>query len=203
MRLHIQPKRTDTACGESGFTIVELIIAAAMMVVITGAAVSLLVSALQSQPEVTQRANQIGDARNLLEELTVDLRQGSSAEFFGAEELGVETICDRPGGAEACNVAYECEPEGGAPTFECMRTVEGEAPTGLITGLSSGEIFCVTPSAIDPEDPESSSSDCGETNGEPATYVGVTIEFPASDQGGSTVLEGGAALHNAPSGEAG
>ncbi len=74
-----------------------------------------------------------------------------------------------------------------------MRTVEGEDPTSLVTGLSSADVFCVTPSTAGAE--------CGESNGEPPTYVGVTIEFSAGDQGANTVLEGGAALHNAEWGE--
>jgi len=173
--------------SEAGFTLIELIVAASMMIVITGATVALLVSALRQQPEVTERADQIGDARNALEKLTVDIRQGSEATYVGPSEIGLETICDFPDGSTGpCTVEYECPASG--TTYRCIRTVDGGSPTVVTRGLSSPDVFCVVPST--------EGAECGESNGEPPAYVGVTIQFPATDRGANTVLEGGAALHN-------
>jgi type II secretory pathway pseudopilin PulG len=172
---------------ESGLTLIELIIAATMMVVVTGAVVALLVSVMQTQPEVTKRADQIGDARNALEKLSVDLRQGSDADLVSAAELNLETICDTPSGTVRCDVDYNCDAEAGG-TYRCLRSVNSEPARIIVTGLSSPDVFCVVPS--------SEGSECGESAEAEPTYVGVKIEFPAGDQDGSTVLEGGAALHN-------
>jgi Tfp pilus assembly protein PilW len=181
---------------QSGYSMIELIIAAAMMLVVLGAVVSLLLSSMRAQPEITDRAHQIGEARNALEDLTVDIRQGFSATYVDdPTRISLETICDEAP-TTRCTVEYDCNlPEAGG-TFGCTRTVDSTEEI-LVTGLASSNVFCVTPSTGDPESEAPKDSDCWEeSNGEPPTYVGVKIEFPAGEQDGNTVLEGGAALHN-------
>lgn len=181
----IRRLRTD----QSGYTMVEMIVAAMMMLVIIGAVVMLLTSVMRAQPEVTDRAHQIGEARIALERLTVDLRQGSAADLESPSAIRVETICDADGDSAPCEVAYVCAAEGGGQTFGCTRTVVGEPARSFVTGLASPDVFCVVPS--------SAGADCGDESGaaEPA-YVGVRLEFPASERDDRTILEGGAALHN-------
>ena len=145
---------------------------------------------------MTKRADQIGDARNALEKLTVDLRQGSQVTNAAPESLTLDTVCDTATGTQTCSVEYACAEEGGgAGTFQCTRAVDGEAARQFVTGLDSPEVFCVVPST--------EGTECGETNGDDPTYVGVKIEFPATKREAVTVLEGGAALHNLSAGEGG
>lgn len=179
--------------SEQGFTIVELIVAATMMVVITGAAVSLLVSSMQHQVKVTDRADQVGDARNAIEKITVDLRQGSEVMTEPTpERLVLSTLCDASadGAAGPCTVTYSCT------GTTCTRQVGAGTARTVVSGLSSTEVFCYVPSIEDPE------SECGERPVgavlDPVSYVGATIELPSSEQGDVTVLEDGAALHNSP-----
>ncbi len=188
--MRLSPKNDD-----SGFTMIELIVAATMMIVVIGAVVSLLLSSMRTQPEVTDRAHQIGEARNALEKLTADLRQGSVADYEAPSALRLATLCDSDSGAVPCEIAYSCAAEEGG-TFGCTRTVNSGAAATVVTGLASPDVFCVSPSLGDPDASEPKSSDCGASNGEPPAYVGVAIEFPAGEQDGKTVLEGGAALHN-------
>ncbi len=173
---------------EHGFTLIELIIAAAIMVVLVGVAVTMLISAMRQQPELTDRANQIGDARNALERISVDLRQGEEVADPSPLGMTLDTYCDLAGSTEAtpCSVVYECATESGAVTYACTRAVNGGAPTLVVGGLANPNVFCYESAAT---------TSCADSTADP-TYVGVTIEFPTARDAGRTVLEGGAALHN-------
>src|SRR5262249_50044276 len=103
-----------------------------------------------------------------------------------------DTICDTASGTVSCRVEYSCEDEAGG-TFRCLRSVDSGPPRTVVTGLSTPDVFCVVPST--------EGSECGESSGVEPAYVGVKIEFPAGEQDGVTVLEGGAALHNRELGE--
>lgn len=168
--------RTDPRSDE-GFTLIELLVAAAMMVVITAAAVAILTSVMRQQPKVTEGADQIGKARNALEKITADIREGVEVTSFSPSQLTLDTFC----GADhtPCTVEISCgdaQPIG----VICFRSIRGVSSAEIIRGLSSPDIFS------------------GE--GTSPVYVGVTIELP-NEEGtrARTVLEGGAALHNSES----
>ena len=64
--------------GEAGLTLIEMFVAAAMSIVIVGAATAMLISAVQQQPELSKRAQNISTARCQLERLTREIRNGIS-----------------------------------------------------------------------------------------------------------------------------
>jgi type II secretory pathway pseudopilin PulG len=177
---------TPLADSESGFTMIELLVAMAMMIVITGAAVAMLVSAMQNQPKITSKADQIGDARVALERIVNEIRQGSAITTQTAEKLTLSTYiraatCTSAptAGAAAilCPVTYECAQEASKTTFACTRQVSTATATSFVSKLNSKEVFTYVPT-VSP------------------TYVGVKISLPATSGSSSTVLEGGAALRN-------
>lgn len=180
---------------EAGFTLIELLVASAMMVIITGAAVSVLVSSMHSQSDVTSRADQIGNARTAIERITADIREGESASVPTPDSLEVVKPCET--GAGSCAVTYRCGPEAGRPTFGCVREIDGGAATKVVSGLSpqaERDMFCVFPN--------SEGSECGPQAGAEGLrprYVGVTVRLPSSSSTeAETVLQDGAALHNSP-----
>lgn len=179
---------------QRGFTMIELLVAAAMMVVITAAAVAMMISAMKQQPDLTERADQIGTARNAIGKMTADLRQGREVISATPEKLSLSTYCDTTSSprAEPCVVSYVCGLEAvGATTYRCTRAVGSGTARIVVSGLSSAKVFCVVPSV--------SGSTCGERQtGVTPTYVGAKIELSAGSQQGKTVLEDGAALHNSP-----
>ncbi len=181
-------------CGledESGLTLIELLVATIMTIAITGAAVSLMISSLHKQQNVTSRSDRIGEARNAIEKLTVDLRQGSKVTVAGPEAMTLETYCDSSTGvSEKCTVAYSCVTEATAK-YKCTRAVNGGTAKPAITELSSPKVFCFVPSTV-----SGNESECGvrKTGTEP-TYVGVEVKL-ASREGGGATLQDGAALHN-------
>ena len=175
---------------ESGLTLVELLVAAAMSVVIVGAASSMLISAVQSQPKLSKKAQEISTARYVLERMTREIRNGilvyegsgSSVSFLTqvrrtACGAGTEEEADKP--AIKCRVTYTCT------TMECTRTEaapppeEGVAgtPVTLVSGLDSSSVF-----NFEPPDPSE------------ATYIGVTLHIPNPEGRGDLVVSDGAGM---------
>lgn len=174
---------------ERGFTLVELLVASAMMVVITGATVSLFISTIKDQSRITKSGDRIGDARAAVRLMVDDIRQGVevTATTPVATELKLKTYVHAATCAGApsvnataiqCVVTYKCAKEGSKSTYECTRAVEAGAAKKVITGLSNNSVFSYSPAS------------------KLATYVGVALTFPASTGTGTTTFEGGAGLRN-------
>lgn len=174
---------------EAGLTLVELLVAAAMSVVLVGAACTMLISAVRSQPSLSEKSQTISTARYVLERMTRELRNGVYV-YPGASGAKVEfrtqvrrTACG--GGVEEnpavpaieCRVTYACT------TTACTRTetapeVPGSAgtPTPLVGDLGSSKVFNFEPSAAEP------------------TYVGITLHIPDPDGNGELTITDGAGL---------
>ncbi len=179
------PKGNEMPMDE-GFTLIELLVATAMMVIICGAAVTMLISAMKTQPKSSERADQIGNARNAIEKLTTDIRQGERATLSSASSITLTTYCDRSTGVAKCQVSYSCAEEPGAapprsaqPRYGCTRRVGTEPARIALSGLASSEVFS------------------GDGRTEPR-YIAVKVQLPTPGEQSVTVLEDGAALHNAP-----
>jgi prepilin-type N-terminal cleavage/methylation domain-containing protein len=187
------PDRHD---NDAGFTLVELLIGMTMSLVIVMAAVAMFTSTLHTQPKETATADVLGTARNAVEKMTTDLREGEKATLATPSSLVLTTPCTESNEV-SCEIRYQCAQEVGLSTFDCTRTAEGTTTT-TVKGLANGEVFCVFPTS-------SAGKECGleSTNPELASvereprYVGITLEFPNhKEAAGTTVLEDGAALHN-------
>jgi prepilin-type N-terminal cleavage/methylation domain-containing protein len=195
-RLHGSP--------ESGFTLIELIVASAMAVVITGAAVAMLVTALKDQPKVSGQADQVGEARVAVAHLTRELRQGvvgsvheSASPSSGklTFETYVQTPCAGVTTTEPCKVTYECAtvpaleaPANGRCTRVTSRGSVKSAPTTVVSGISNPtSVFRYL--VARPNCPGAA---------ETTTYVTVTLEFPDPAAGSGTTLQDGAGLRSCP-----
>lgn len=183
-------------------TLVELLVAAAMSVVIVGAAGSMLVSAVRDQPKISKRAQDVSTARWVLERMTREIRNGIRVEegatatqfsilTYVRHECGSGGALSSDTPAEQCEVTYECDADG------CSRTEAGGTaqPVFAFAGLGD-EVFCYVPSTN--EDP----SICGPADDDaPPTYVGITLDVPSetgnSNPGGDLEISDGASLRNA------
>jgi type II secretory pathway pseudopilin PulG len=187
-------------CGkfgdESGLTLVELLVAASMAVVITGAAVALLVTSLNRQPDFTERADQVGQAQGAEETMIRDIRQGvigtvtvtKATTPTALSKLELETYVDGRCGttivttSTKCKVVYLCESE------VCKRTsgTSSTNVTTIITGVkNSSGVFEATLGL----------SPCTSSTTELPRFIAVTLELK-SRKGGVTRIENGAGMQS-------
>ena len=197
-------KRLAALHGEAGMTLIELLVAAAMGIVVVGGATAMLISAVRTQPEQSRRAQNISTARFELERMTREIRNGVSVDPTRANPYEVSfvarvrrTTCgggvppDPNTPAIKCQVTYSCT------TTSCSRIEAAEGvftgtPTTIVTGIDSPSVFCFTPSAnADP-------TECGTAkSGTSPTYIGVTLRVPNPTGTGLLTVSDGASLRSA------
>jgi prepilin-type N-terminal cleavage/methylation domain-containing protein len=171
---------------EGGFTLIELLIATALGLVVIGAALTVFIGGIRSQPRAASKAAALEGARVTVDRITRELRQGleiPAGTTPSASKLSIVTYvkaatCGGTAGGTSipCRVTYSCSGE------TCTRVVaapDGSAPgpsERVATGLSSPNVFSYTPNATAP------------------TYVGVSFSF--ATKGEPVTLGDGAALRN-------
>lgn len=190
------------ARDESGLTLVELLVASTMSVILVGAAGSMVISSVRTQPEVSKRAQNVSSARWVLERLTREIRNGVRVDVATASKVSLltyvrSTACGSgtlpASGTPAikCEVTYECT------TAYCSRIEAKEGTyTGtarkIFSGINSSSVFCFVPSTA------SDSLSCGtaaSTKG--TTYVGVSLRIPNPTGPSDLTVSDGASLRNA------
>jgi prepilin-type N-terminal cleavage/methylation domain-containing protein len=188
--------------SQEGFTLIELLIASAMSVIVVGAATTMLISVMHRGPAVSERADQVGNARNAIETMTSDFREGVKVAYASPSQITVDTTGCAQGGGE-CSVSYSCAGEPEATSFECVREQGGQSST-VVTGLASPDLFCYYPND-EPATASPEARECGQVldpsdPDKELTYVGIKIQFPQENNASeNSTIEGGVALHNAPS----
>lgn len=174
--------------GESGMTLIELLVAAAMGIVLMGAVGTVMIGAMRSQPKLSKSAADIQTARFALERMTRELRNGisvapgSTAASVSFETYVRHTSCgsSTPLAATAssikCQVRYTCEAGTCKRTETESGVLTGGTPVTMVGGLGAGTGFSY-PST---------------------TYVKVTLVLPSPGGGSdSTTVSDGVSLRNA------
>lgn len=161
---------------DAGFTLVELLVATALALVVIGAAVMLITSALQSEPRASSRSSQIEAGRVMLERITRELREGCKVEADDAEAAGGHRVlsvymdCD----AGEATYRYEC------PGTECSRIdVAADKSELMVDGLEGEEDGGWPVFVLDSDN-----------------YVEVQLRFPRAEGGEAVTLSDGVAMRN-------
>lgn len=192
----------EDGSDELGLTLVELLVAAAMSVVLLGAISSMVISTMRTQPKVSKSAQNVSSARWVLDRMTRELRNGIRVDQATASKVSFLTYVRRtscggtslPSSTTAsikCEVTYECS------TTACTRIEAAEGVyTGtartLFTGINSSNVFCYVPSA----EPEPLTCGTAKAAAE-VTYVKVQLQIPGPTGSGSLTISDGASLRNA------
>ena len=181
---------------EAGLTLIELLVAASMSVILVGAAGSMLISAVRTQPKLSKKAQNITTARYVLERMTREIRNGvrieagataSSVSFVTRVRRtecggGVEEEADQP--AIECKVTYACTSTACTRTEVAPEAEAGGATSIVVSGLDSNEVF-----TYHPPDPTE------------ATYIGLTLNIPNPEGEGDLTMKDGASLRTLGLGE--
>lgn len=176
---------------ESGLSLIELLVAATMGVILFAAVGSLLISAVKSQPKISEKAQTISTARWVMERFTREIRNGIAVTpgKATASEVSFTTYVRTPtcGGtgtlastskAIPCQVTYKCT------TTACSRI---EAAPGIYTGtarkifsgIDSSNVFSYTPNVAE------------------ARFIEIKLQFPNPSGTGDLTISDGASLRNA------
>jgi Tfp pilus assembly protein PilW len=185
-----RPDRANQFGAQAGFTVVELLIASAMSIVLVGAAGTMVISAMKSQPDVSKRANNISSARWVLERMTREIRNGVKVDSGTSSSVSFQTYVRHTscGGTTAlastspsiaCEVTYACTATACSRTETAPGVLTGGTPETIFSGLGSGNVFSYTPSAA------------------AATYVRVTLRLPNPSGESALTVSDGASLRNA------
>lgn len=172
---------------EAGLTLIELLVAAAMGVVLMAGVVTVMVGALRAQPKLSEGAANIQTARFALERITRELRNGFSVGDAKASTVSFETyvrhtscgsntlrVATEP--SIRCQVRYTCESGSCSRTETNAGVLSGGTPVTVVKGLGTGTGF----------------------NYPSATYVKITLVIPSPGGGSdSTTISDGASLRNA------
>jgi type II secretory pathway pseudopilin PulG len=175
-----------SARREAGYTLVELLVGITMMLLVLGAAFTLLQIVTRSEPQIRDANASIQDAQIAAERMAQELRQTYAVNSATATTLSVNTYlqqstsCAGSGGSETarqCRVVYTCG--SGA----CTRTVSevdgGGAQTAtVISGLTSGAVFGYSPSATAP------------------STISMTLRVAGDGTGDAITISDGVALRN-------
>lgn len=182
----------DTGGPEEGFSLVELIIAMAMAIVVTGATVAMFVSVIKRQPDLTERADQVGNTRVGVERFTREIRQGvvGSVKSNTATGFEFETYVDTKCGTTAVAVATRCRVVYACASEKCTRTTGTGSATSTSTMAESlkNTSFFEYVQGVSP---------CATVTGEPTTFVAINLEL-RSKKGGVTLLQDGSGLRSCP-----
>jgi type II secretory pathway pseudopilin PulG len=186
--LRLPTRRLQDVSTEAGFTLVELMVAAAMSTVVMGAVVLLVVGTVKTQPKISQQAQNITTARWVLERMTREIRNGIAIKEKSASMVSFEGYVRRStcgGGASAsttpaikCRITYECS------TTTCFRKesepqVNGGAAIKIFKGINSSQVFSYAPTETLP------------------TFVRITLRLPNPSGTGALTVSDGASLRNA------
>lgn len=175
---------------EAGVTLVELLVAMAMGVILMSAVSAMVIGAMRAQPEVSGRAQNISEARWVLERLTRELRNGIAVETATPSEVSFRTYvrrtsCGVEGTLPSSSPAIECQVTYSCTTTSCTRgeaepgSTEAGSETTIFTGIDDSSVFSYSP------------------NAEEATYVGATLHIPNPSGPADLTISDGASLRNA------
>lgn len=182
---------------ERGLTLIELLVAAAMSVVIVGGGASMLISAVRSQPQLNERNQKVTEVRWVQERMTKELRNGvrvdeaepttvSFVTQVRTSACGGGVPLDEEVPAIECQVTYDCSSGDACTRAEAPKDEIGSGtPKPLIEGLESGAVFNYFPN----KDP-----DLEEEEDEPPTYVGIIFRVVNPSGSGSLTVTDGASL---------
>jgi type II secretory pathway pseudopilin PulG len=196
-------RRLAVGDGEAGMTLVEILVAAAMSIVLVAGATSMLISAVRQQPELSERAQNVTTARWQLDRMTREIRNGVSVTTSAASSVSFvarvrRTACGGAVPTSSSTAAIQCQIAYSCTTTSCTRTerdpgeTTGGSTTTIVTGIDSSSVFCFVPSAE--EDP----TDCGPAkSGTAPTYVGVTLNVPNPSGPSALTVSDGASLRTA------
>jgi type II secretory pathway pseudopilin PulG len=150
------------ASGQTGFTLVELLVAMTLSIVVFTAIAGLLVDGLHDQTTLENRSYQLQQAEVAIQQLVRNLRQATNLTLVSSSSI----TYSEPVATGSESVAFSCS----ATTDTCTQTIAGVQQTA-VTDVTNTNIFTVTPSSN-------------------PTYIGISLSVSATGEKAVTVTDG-------------
>jgi Tfp pilus assembly protein PilW len=178
--------------SQSGYTLIELLLSSMLGLIVISAGVTVFTATIRSQPGQAQRGVSIQQARNAMERMTREIRQGSTVYASTSTQLSLITMVHSAtcGGAQAdtaiqCKVTYTCTAGSCTRVEAPPPPATGSGPSvTTVSGLSASDVFRYTPSC-----------NATSTSGSPG-YVCVTLTFQGPNGSNAITVQDGAAPEN-------
>lgn len=184
--------RLRRARGEDGYTLIELLVAAAMGAVVMSAVAMLVISAVRGQPEISKKAQNITTARWVLDRITHEIRNGISVTKAEPDKVTFQvyvrrSTCGGAGTLPSTTPAIKCYVTYSCTTVACFRSESASSATAgtpkqVFSGIDSNQVFTYVPEAAEASE---------------VTYVKATLRLPDPTGVGAFTVSSGASLRNA------
>lgn len=143
--------------GETGFTLVELMVATSMMLIVFFAGLGLFEVAQRAQPAISSQNERIQSAQVGIERVARELRQTFRVVSASPTTLIVETFVPRttcggatPGTARSCRVTYACSAGSCTRTVAELNGSGSSVPVTFASDLITNNVFTYSPSSTAP-----------------------------------------------------
>ncbi|MGI8632633.1 MAG: PulJ/GspJ family protein [Solirubrobacterales bacterium] len=176
------PRRLRARLADSrGFSLAEMLVASAMLIVVLGAVSTAVVAASRAHPKITEPSLRIQEARGTLEGITRELRQTYRVVSTASNAITVLTykINTAAGTTNQVKVRYSCAAGTCSRQEAAVEDSFTGTPRKVIDGISSSDVFSYAPDTLEPES------------------VFVTLKFGVDTQAADVVLRDGVSLRNA------
>lgn len=136
--------------AQAGYTVVELVIAAGLLTIVVGVALSALTSMLQAQPASQEWGHTVASAQAGMYRMTRELRQGANVKLISGYKMSADVVVS---GATQ-HVLYQCDLSSSctrksttAPTAPPAEGAGGAAVISSLQNFALGTAVFTSPSS--------------------------------------------------------
>jgi Tfp pilus assembly protein PilW len=147
-----------SAARQEGFMLVELLIAMALFLAVSGAVLAMLESGGRQQPRTTNKNLRLDEARQAVDRMQRELRQGYAVLSNNSQSVDYLTyVRNASGTAVQRRVAYSCTggANGACTRYETVPDANASLPASgkrLVSGVQNSDVFSYAPTSIDPSE---------------------------------------------------
>jgi type II secretory pathway pseudopilin PulG len=144
-----------TAARQDGYMLPELLIAMVLLLSVSAAVLAMMEGGSRQQPRVTEKNLRLDVARDAVNRMQRELRQGFAVLSNSSQSVDFLTyVRNGAGTGVQRRVAYVCA-SGTCTRYETVPDASVALPAGgkeIVTGVQNSDVFSYEPTGIDPSE---------------------------------------------------